>query len=195
MDPHKLSAWSTFSAVIIAAITAGIAGCVAYDSNESTKRSERAYLSAVPLGAYNLRPDSSPLQGYLAITNSGKTFGKIIDWQFGVNISEPDNPERIESLGKLRREAGNPVIWPNQPHIAFRELRVLNPAEYQMVRSERGDRRVYVFGFIKYADIFGDEHMTTFCHSYFGSEMAENTNYNVYPATKVNYCEKHNSAN
>ncbi|HTF75751.1 MAG TPA: hypothetical protein VK620_15715 [Bradyrhizobium sp.] len=194
ISPERLTGWGTIAIAIVTLAIAVLAYCTLKSSEESTKRSERAYLFAAPNNAYNVSPGSNPLQGYLLIGNSGKTFGRIIDWQFGVNILEPDNSERIESLGRLEREAGNPVIWPGLPHVAFRTLRPVSDAEFQMMQTAKGDKRIYVFGFIKYRDVFGDPHMTTFCHMYFGKEMAPDQPTGIYLETQVKYCEKHNDA-
>jgi hypothetical protein len=194
VDAERLTGWGTIAVAIVTFAIAILTYCALKSSNESTKRSERAYLFVAPNNAYNVRPGSNPLQGYLLIGNSGKTFGRIIDWQFGVNILEPDNPERIESLGKLEREPGNPVIWPGLPHVAFRTLRPVSDAEFQMIQTANGGKRVYVFGFIKYRDVFGDPHLTTFCHMYFGPEMAPNQPAGTYLSTQVKYCENHNDA-
>ena len=193
IDPQRLMAWATVGIATLTFCLAIIAVFTLSSSENSTRRSERAYLFVSPNNAYNVKAGGSPLQGYILIGNSGKTFGTIVDWQFGVNVSEPNNPNRIESLGKLIREPGNPVIWPGLPHVAYRTLRTISAEEYQAIRSEKGEKRVYVFGFVKYKDVFDDLHVTTFCHMYFGSEMA-NDSMSSYLRTQVKYCETHNDA-
>jgi hypothetical protein len=191
-DAHKLTAWGTVGVAAITGALAVLAYWTLKSSEESTKRSERAYVFAAPNNAYNVKPGTGVLQGYVAIINSGKTFAKITDWEIGVNVlDQPYSPKSIESFGELKREPGNPVIWPGFPHVAFRSLRSLDNGDYQAIRGRT--RAIYVFGFIKYKDVFGDPHQTVFCHMYFGPEMANN-DFSTYLSTQVKYCTEHNDA-
>src|SRR5258708_5116897 len=53
ISPERLTGWGTIAIAIVTLAIAVLAYCTLKSSEESTKRSERAYLFAAPNNAYN----------------------------------------------------------------------------------------------------------------------------------------------
>jgi hypothetical protein len=64
----------------------------------------------------------------------------------------------------------------------------------EVVDLMEGVLKIYAFGRITYEDIFGERHVTTFCHAYYGLERLPHEGGYAYEHWQAKYCDRHNEA-
>lgn len=179
---------------LIAAVFAAVfTGSQAYIAGDTARRQLRAYVYAAPSHVFHI-DGKGTLQGYVEIGNSGQTFAREVQRWVGISVFGAEVPDRKEDLGPTRREEGVLVINPSVRHIVIRNHKQLTDEEARKIRTNDGSMRIYVFGTIRYKDIYGEPHHTDFCHMYFGTEFWPHSSGPAYNSTQGKYCDKHNDA-
>ena len=118
--------------------------------------SERAWVGVGFDRSYHLGNDFIDLQ----IFNSGKSVGHIKDVQlFGLEAVEkgkslPDKPKSVQPPG-----LGTWSIFPGESTIQRWDVRLDQEDISEVVAKTK---LLPIYGFVRYADIFGDEHITKF---------------------------------
>lgn len=194
LKPEAITAWATVALVVVTIVLAIVAFFTLRSNSKTTQVSERAYVFAAPGNVFNLYVGGSRLQVYVLIDNSGKTFARITERRIGANILGPPIPDKIEGLGEMQSEIGQPVAWPHQPQVVIRTLGQLEEKDVRQIMN--GEKLIYVFGKIRYEDVWRSPHETTFCHMYSGQETTPMPPYKKpgYAGTQAKYCEKYNDA-
>ncbi len=135
---------------------------------------------------------TSGLQGYvLAINNDSEIHAQITDWRVGITVSDTPPPDDLADFGAMPPQEGMAVIRPGGIIPVYRNYDgALSEADIQAIKS--GEKRIYVFGEIRYMEPGAAEHATEFCHVYYGMEMS--ARFDGYEAAQARYCESHNEA-
>lgn len=174
---------------VISLIVSLVALCV---TAFTTYVSQRAYIVARAASAFNVSANTSQLQAYILIDNSGRTLAEITMRKVGVLLAST-----LDELGDMKLETGQFVAWPNQPHFIIRSPAQVKLTDFDIDKLNKSELKIFVFGKIEYRDIFNLSHETTFCHWYSGSETAALAPYGGrgYAGSQASYCDKFNKAN
>lgn len=206
---HKPSYLDWFNSAVLfgAFVAAGAAAIFTWDqvdatrkqierAHEDTQIAQRAYVYAAPGPVFHVT-DGSKLEGTVIIGNSGQTVAKKVQRWVGMAVHGARTPDTMEGIGRLEREDGVLTISPRVQHQVIRiRPRILEP-QISRIKSEQGEQRIYIFGIITYKDIFENPHMTSFCHIYYGSNLAPQRKdeiASIYLGEYAKYCDKHNDA-
>ncbi|MBI3014198.1 MAG: hypothetical protein HYY65_03820 [Candidatus Tectomicrobia bacterium] len=165
------------------------------ESKLSSELSERAYLYARPGFLYCVS-DNCPLENYTNIGNSGKTYAKDVEQFAGMIVRPPLTPNEIANLGPGNRQEGITIMSPGIEHAIMQRGGKLTAEGADQSAVMAGTKRIYVFGEIRYTDVFGHPHRLEFCNIYWGTDLTnfpENGGPGYVP-TYAKPCEKHNSA-
>lgn len=173
------------------------------DARKSSSTEQRAYVYVRPGDVFNIGGVHG-LQSYTFIGNSGRTFARVTEIRVGMKISDLELPEKLDQLGELKLEPGKPVI---PPRVDLKFIRTNDKIEEEQritIDSPNPTQAIYIYGYVNYKDIFDNDHKTSFCHYYNGTEKDNyisgfDTNNRPimlpkYNSSQVKYCEKFNDA-
>lgn len=141
----------------------------AYLAEDTSKRQLRAYISVTPffITAFSNRTRASIKY---RITNHGTTPATIISNVARVEILPYSLPANFTFPDLTHPDPGRFVIHPNQFFESNRVAsRAFTDSEIGEITDGRNSR-IYIYGAIKYTDIYGTEHFTKFCSSVAGGE-------------------------
>ena len=128
----------------------------------TTRTAERAWVVA-DAPVYTPRPQDHLVELSWALMNNGRTPAWVTELGSGGKIVKggeelPENPP-YTIAGPFPRDGT--VLTPNG-----RIARGLTLSEAQMAQLDRGQGILYVFGIVKYKDIFGGKHQTRYCYRF-----------------------------
>ncbi len=108
----------------------------------------------------------------IGIRNIGRTPATIVDSRLGCSFFRefPRNPTygRLEGRGPSRA-----ILGPGQDlETQLGANLTIRVTEEEMKRLYGGEEAFYVFGFVKYSDVFNDMHTTQYCYVYSRADSA-----------------------
>jgi hypothetical protein len=166
---------------------------------KAAEQSDRAYIYVKPGNLYCVSDNTTcPLENYIFVGNSGRTNANGVERYIEMTVKPPLTPNQEASLGTGGRKEGIMVMGPGVESAIMQRTKTLNREGTDQNSIIDGKKRIYVFGEIRYRDVFGHFHKLEFCHSYWGSYGMINFTKNGgmgYEPTYVYYCEKHNNEN
>jgi hypothetical protein len=140
---------------------AKVSADVAKDSFKSVIDSERAWVVAdAPFVPPNVAT-GPPVKIECVIRNRGNTMARVVEKGENYRIQAPlnDLPETPDYGEKFEWSNGQ-VLAPASESVLRRELQVTNAEMWQKVRE--GSMVLFVFGYVKYWDVFDREHETRY---------------------------------
>jgi hypothetical protein len=190
-EPGTVAAFLLFAATVaLVCVTRSLVN----DTEKTAERQLRAYIQASPNSVFNLE-SGSKLEAYIIISNSGQTPGKEVERWAAMKISKPLTTSEVAELGWGDREEGKLVSMPHESHAIIRQS--APPTALEAAAIIKGDQRIYVFGQIKYIDVFDEPRTSEFCFIYYGEVQVwpKENGGPGYNGTQARFCEKHNRAN
>ncbi len=161
-DVSRFTFWLVIATIVIASI--GILQW--WETRNIAKRQLRAYIGTRPsnLGSGN------PMEATYEIRNHGQTPAyslldnavlEICPYPLPPDFPFPNLPPPNPSLT---------VVHPDDVHYTGmgRAQRIFTPQEITLIAAG-ASHRLYIFGMVKYEDIFKKAHTTKFCHSFYGN--------------------------
>jgi hypothetical protein len=137
-----------------------------HDLRSNFKLEQRAWIAYTQMSVTNLA-DSQPLRCDVKIVNSGKTFALDVDLPGALQTSYIGLEDAIEQASRSfkKQPPHSNVIFPGvDSAIPSATDTALTPGQVSEIRL--GRLKVYLFGDVKYKDIFKEEHVTHYCGHY-----------------------------
>lgn len=168
-------AYITFAYAFIALVQLGAIFCQAKIARQALTTSERAWVGVGFERSYILGNDFVDLR----IFNSGKSVGHIKDVQlFGFEAVDkgkplPDKPKCVQPPGM-----GTWTTFPGESTIQRWDVRLDQKSITDVAAKTK---LLPIHGFVRYADIFGNEHITKFYRVWMAVEGPLNGKFNIPP--------------
>jgi hypothetical protein len=157
---------AALSTGLLTVITFGLA-YIARAQYKTTHAQLRAYVSAMPATLITFNANLRT-RVQIAITNRGQTPATDIMCSALVDIFEYPLPPNFKFPNLIFNDISRAVLFPAEPL----DLGALARHTFQIEEIEEcidgGNLRAYVFGIIKYIDVFDEPHETFFCSSIVG---------------------------
>jgi hypothetical protein len=155
---------------------------------ERTALQMRAYLSvSIGVGLYQDRLSDIKFEVKPTLANSGHTPAHKVSYWARAAVLPVPLPEDFQ-FPTMESEAQSYVLGPGQLFVINAIVDDYEPdTEVENIKHGIG-KSPYIWGIVSYTDVFGDSHITKFCHSIYWVGPRENETINGY------YAKKHNEA-
>ena len=159
-------------------------------SAESLKTAERAYLFVDSMKWQNWKSNFtlSTFNDFktvvsIDIINAGRTPAILIDVTASVNIKGIDYPTKEDVRRKTRIDFPSGIIIKSGEFEQVTSSGTISPSE--ITEDDFKKSTIICYGFIRYNDIFGDEHETGFCYKFVPTQSHER--FRISLDTELNY--------
>jgi len=128
----------------------------------------RAYLTVnVGGGVYQVRTKGLKFEVRPCLSNSGHTPAHNMDYWAAVDILPFPLPDTFDFPAPKSHQKRGVVLGPNQSIVMNAFVDNFVPDEDVQAIKIGNKVRLYIWGEVSYSDVFGEPHITKFCHSLF----------------------------